>query len=420
MIGKLLSSRKSPMLTSMVYVQALVLVRSALMARVLGPEQFGLAMIFVLIQQFLDMSTDVGINKYILSARGGHQVRTQRVLHAISLARGFALSLILVTIGYPVLHQLDDRLDLTPFVILAGATIIMGSIHSDNIREQRVEIYRSQSVSAALGETAALLFTLASLQFRTDYIVALYAILVRAAVTVATSHLLARRPYRLEYERESARPIWKFALPLIVNGPLLFFAGQADRLLVSASLGPKELGIYSATLLLVMSPAALYARFLGAIYLPKIARDQRRGATRDAKIFRNVMLGSALLIAGGFALFGPFAVHLIFGSAFVSAASITTLVGVVQALRFLQVGPSTLLLAQGRTRNVLICNMVRLLTLPSTWLGFVLGNGLIGLLTGLLAGELIALLWAIRSASRSRATGGTTAANGAEIHFSKD
>lgn len=413
MIGHMLG-RKSPLLASMIYTQALVLVRSAVMARFLGPEQFGLAMIFVLIQQFLDMSTDVGINKYILSASDGHRKAPQRVLHAISLARSTLLAFALILIAYPVLHFFDARLTFLPFAILAAATMVAGAVHSDNIREQRVEAFRGQSASAASGETAALLFTLVYLQVSADYLVALYAILVRMTFVAAVSQILARRPYRLEYDRELARPIWRFALPLIVNGPLLFFSGQADRLLVASTLGPSELGIYSATLLLILSPASLYARYLGAIYLPKISRGERRKASADKRRFTLIMVFSAAIIAIGFAAIGPTAVALIFGTAFWSPFATTAMIGVIQALRFLHILPSTVLLSAGRTDDVLKSNIVRLITLPCTALGFVIDETLFGMLTGLLAGELIALSWALKLAFGSKPFEGTAKPEGVE------
>ncbi len=392
----------APLLTSMVYVQALLLIRSVLIARYLGPEQFGLVLTFVLIQQFLDTASDVGINKYILSAPAGHQKRPQAVLHSIAVSRSIIIAVLLVAVAYPVFHSFDDRLDLTAFGILAVSTFVNGLVHTDSIREQRVQIFRTQALSNAMGETAALVFAAVYLTLHIDYTVALLAILVRSIVATLSTHLLARRAYKLRYERAIAKPIWVYALPLIINGPLLFLSAQADRLIVSATLGPKELGIYSAALLLIMSPASIFARFLGSVYLPKLSRERNCGSNGTFRQFTVIMLAASALIAIGFASLGQYAVHLLFGKAFAIGLVVTALIGALQAVRFLRNWPITISLANGRTDNVLKSNIIRLITLPFAWLSYQEFPTLAGLLLGLIAGETIALVATIMLVKRAR------------------
>ncbi|MEL6830295.1 MAG: hypothetical protein AAFO63_09175, partial [Pseudomonadota bacterium] len=75
--------------------------------------------------------------------------------------------------------------------------------------------------------------------------------------------------------------------------------------------------------------------------------------------------------------------------------------GLAQATRFSRTWPMTLSLASAKTRNVLLSNLIRLLSLPIALVSWTLIGGLEGLALGFLAGEGLALFLALMALNRS-------------------
>jgi lipopolysaccharide exporter len=402
-VQKLFAGRRI-VLPATIYAQAITLIRNVIVARLLGPEQFGLAVSFLLAQQFIDMATDTGLNKFILQNKFGNRPSVQATVHAVAATRGLLVAALIIGVAYPLFGILNLSTQILPFLLLAMASFSTGLLHYDNARQQRNAVFVNDSLSSAIGDTAGLLTSLIALQFTHSYIVVLYGIMARAIAVCATSHLLARRRYILRFSAVAAASLFAFSWPLLINGPLLFLSSQADRIFVNAMLGLHELGIYSATLLLVMLPLGLLTRVLGAVALPGLAAGYHAGTLETGEThFIGVMLMAFLIATCGFAAIGPALLRLLYGNAYAQAALPVALIGLTQGMRFLRTWPSTLALSIGRTGNLLLSNIIRLIALPLGFAGILLGDGIIGLVIGLLLGEVIALILSLMLLNRARA-----------------
>ena len=143
-------------LPALVYVQVLALIRNTLLARLLGPEQFGLAVTFLLAQQFIEMSTDTGLNKFVLQNRSGNRPSVQATVQAIAATRGVVAAVLIIGLAWPIFTLLKLPGDAVPFLILAAASLAMGFLHYDNARQQRHNVFVNDSLSNVVGETCGL------------------------------------------------------------------------------------------------------------------------------------------------------------------------------------------------------------------------------------------------------------------------
>ncbi|WP_164155930.1 lipopolysaccharide biosynthesis protein [Sandarakinorhabdus rubra] len=401
-------------LVALVLTQAMVLARSALIARALGPEQYGIAATFILLQQFLDSTSDTGLNKFTLSHAQGHLRRMMATIHAISAARAGLVALLLLAVGWPAFHLLGVTSSVLPFAVLAAASLCIGFTHYDGIRMQRGSDLSAVSLGNLAAELASTAAAALLVLVDQSYLVALWVILAKTATAALFSFLLARRPYAIAFDRPSARLIWAFSLPLMINGPVLFFTAQGERLAAAAALPPRELGIYTAALLLIYTPSQLFLRFLGTVFLPELSREVRETG-RHGPRFAFVTVAAAVAMAAGFALLGQWLILLFFGERYRLDWLIVAIIGLTQALRFSRVWSSGLALAYGITGQILGANSLRLVMIPLCLLGVWAIGGMMGLAIGALAGEAIALVyanWSVRRAlaRRSAATAATSPA----------
>jgi O-antigen/teichoic acid export membrane protein len=383
--------------------QACALLRYVLLARLLGPEQLGLAAALILTGAFFDLISDTGGDRFLIQDKDGDQASAQSLVQLVLVIRGVSIAVALAVLAWPIALFYKAPALAPGLAVLGLSPLILGFLHLDMRRSQRHNDFRSEGVGMLASETLGLIATVLAAYFVRNFTAVLYGLIARSAVMVIVSHVLATRPYSIGYSPEHAPRLARFAAPLMANGLTLFLGGQGDRVLVGRQVGFAGLGHYSAVLLLIYSPSAALLSFAHAIYLPSIsaARADRFQRDRIASDLGGRTLLLALAMSTGFAIVAPPVVGLLYGRAFSQSALIVALIGILQASRFLAVWPTTVALAMGRNSIILASNIVRLLAWPLAFLGFALVGGLTGVVIGFTAGELAAFATALAMLNRS-------------------
>lgn len=367
------------------------------MARLLGPEQLGLAALLLLTAAFFESVSDSGSDRFLIQDPDGDKPAVQKLVQLVFVGRGMFISLGLLIAAYPMARLYEQPALAQGLMILAVAPLIGGWLHLDFRRAQRQHDFRAEALGLAAAEIISTVVIIAAAYWTRDFTAILYGLIARPLVLVTVSHLTAKRPYAIGYTREYAGRLALFAGPLFVNGLLLFIGSQGDRVLIGHQLGVKDLGYYTAVLLLVSSPAGMVTRVLGATNLPLISAA--RGNLQNLKLAADRLAGRALLlslgIAAGFALVAPVAVVLLYGPAFHQAITVVALIGILQAARFLRLWPTNVALGMGLSRIVMSNNIARLVALPAAIVGFIHIGGLSGILAGFIVGEFTALTVAL-------------------------
>ena len=391
--------------------QIVALARYVLLARLLGPEQLGLAATLVVTAAFFDLISETGSDRFLIQDRHGDQVEVQHLVQLVYVIRGLMIAAALAVFAIPLsMFYRAPQLALG-FVLLGMVRIILGFTHLDMRRVQRDLDFRPEAINTLVSETVGLAATGIAAWLTRDFTAILYGLTLRAVASVAYSHVSAQRRYGLKWSREHGPRLTRFALPLVMTGLLLFVGTQGDRVVVGNQLGPKALGEYSAIMLLIYSPAAVILRYMHALYVPMVSsgRDDRALRNRVSDILggQTILLGLAMAV--GFAIVAPFVIPLLYGGRYAQSALLVGLVGILTTTRFLINWPTTVALSMGRSRTVLMSNLARLSVFPLALVGRILIGGLPGLVAGFIAGEMISvaisLLLLNRDAERPAGTG---------------
>src|SRR3546814_13879063 len=80
------------LLVSSGVAQICALARYTILARLLGPEQLGLAAILILTAQFFDSVTDSGSDRFLVQDHAGSVPALLRLTHLVSLGRGLLIA----------------------------------------------------------------------------------------------------------------------------------------------------------------------------------------------------------------------------------------------------------------------------------------------------------------------------------------
>lgn len=376
--------------------QLLSLVRNVVVARLLGPEEFGLAAAVILAMGFLESFSNAGPQNLLVQAKDKDVRPLLAAAHAVTLSRGITTTLLLLLTAIPLSSFLGLKLGWPAVGMLALGAFLSGFLHRGVRLVQRDGDFRPDSITQLSGDLAALAVAIPVAAITHSHIAIVAAMAAKSAASTAVSHLLAPQRYELAWARDYLRRFWDFGWPLLINGPLLFFSSQADRIFISRELGASALGLYSAVLVLVMSPSAAILRWLGTIYTPGLAkRFHEVGDLKDVGIVFNysaLMLSFAAIMFLGFATLGDYIVQVLYGSRYETPAFLIALIGCLQIFRFLRAWPSTLALSAAASGSILVATAVRLLALPLGYVGMLVLGGLPGLLAGFILGEAAALL----------------------------
>lgn len=383
--------------------QLCALLRYVVLARILGPDQLGLAAILILTSQFLDLLTEGGITYYLIQSRDGDDPRVQAMVQLVNILRCTFMSVALLLIAQPVADFYGRQELVGGIRLLAIAPFILGFMHYDYRRLQRENRFAPEGWVLMCSEALSLVGSAIAAFLLRDATAVAYGLAARSLVVVVVSHLVAERRYAVGFVRESWAALGKFSGPLVLNGLLLFVCMQGDRLFIGKLLGAEALGHYAAILLLIYYPTGILTRLINSLHMPDIAKERDHPEARDNRVDQlagnYLLLGIAMML--GFAAFMPFVVPLLYGAAFAQSAYIIAMVGFLQIARFLRGWPTAFALATGRSDQVLINNFVRLIAFPAALAGQHLFAGLEGILIGFTVGEVMAFVMATFMVDRS-------------------
>lgn len=384
-------------LTASVVQQIAALLRYVLLARLLGPEQLGIAATLILTASFFDLVSDTASDRFLIQDQHGDEPVIQRLVQLVLVGRGGLIALAMIVTAWPVALFYNTPALAGGLMGLALSPFIMGFIHLDMRRAQRDNDFRAEGLSGIASELVGLVATVTAALLTRNFTAVLFGLIARSLTLVVCSHLFAKRPYEVGYSKEHSGRLRRFSMPLMANGLILFLGGQGDRVLVGRRIGFAWLGHYSAVMLLIYYPSAIVQKFAHTIYLPLIAahRTDPEARARVGDLLGAQTLLLAILMAAGFALVAPFAVNFLYGRAFSLAPPLIALIGILQTSRFLTLWPTTVALAMGRTTIVLANNFIRLLAWPAALVGVAVTRDLYEIVLGFILGEFIAFAVAL-------------------------
>ncbi|MBX3177318.1 MAG: oligosaccharide flippase family protein [Candidatus Hydrogenedentes bacterium] len=385
--------------------QACSFARNVVVARLLTPEDFGIAATFVIAVSLFEMISNLAVDRLLVQAEDGDDPDFQATAHAFQVVRGIGMALFLFLLAWPFSRLFGIPQALWAFQFVALVPLLRGFMHLDPKRLQRTFGFGADVATELLPQILLVLAAWPFVWWFEDYSAMLWLLVFQAVVMVVVSHALAKRSYGWNWDRNYIRRMVAFGWPLLFNGLLMFLVFQGDRMIVGAAYDMTQLGVYSVAFTTTFVPTMVITKVASALLLPLLSRVQT-----DIRSFMEYYALSvcALCLIGvafstGFVLLGQQVVVLTFGERYGAVGSFIGWLGVMQMIRVLRVGPTIASMAWGDTRMPLVSNFGRISVIPlAIWLGLT-GKPLMWVVIAGCLGELVALLLMIGILHRSRA-----------------
>ena len=377
--------------------QALVLARNVVLARLLPPEHFAIGLTFVTIVTALDAVSELGIELFIVRSPDGDSPGLQANLHAVLMVRGIAAAIALFLLAGPLSLLFHAPEAAGSFQFLALIPLFRCLLHLDIRRFDRTLDYGPGVVAGFLSVAAGTLTAAAAAYLAYGYHAMLAAYVVQVAVLTGLSHWYARRPYQMSFERQQMRSLMKFSTPLLANGILIYLIAQGDRILVGASLGLMELAAYGTASILTSGITMLAMRASGQLYLPLLSNLSAADPVyeRRYEICGALSALSAIVSILTFTILGPSILAVAFGSNYAAEPLLLLALGLHSGFRIFRSWPQIAMLADGRTLNLLVANIISTSGLAFAAYAIWLGYGIVSIAVCYAAAEFLSMVYCI-------------------------
>lgn len=298
-----------------------------ILARLVGPSEYGLVALAVPFVLFCNMLADAGMSQ-ALARRPDVTPELESTVFFLAGGLGLGLSLFACLSAWPLAMVLDQPrlpwliMALSPILVMSGLTAVS---NARVIREGRFGVFAggdliSTTASAAVALTAALNGAGAwSLVFQQ---------LTLWACKFLWVSLNARPRIRLYFRPSEVRDLIRFGLHSIGSNLSDFVARNADNMIVGGILGTVALGYYAMSYQIARVPDLIIS---GPLYLyiftavSRAAHDGARGAAADLAVSA-LRLASTILapVFAGLAIIAPLAVSLVLGEQWEPAGPVLT------------------------------------------------------------------------------------------------
>jgi O-antigen/teichoic acid export membrane protein len=385
--------------------QVMALARNAIAARLVSETDFGVAMTFGVMVSFMEMVSDLGIDRLLVQSPRGEDPRWQGTIQLVSAVRGAVLALLLLALAGPFARLFGVPEAAWAFRCLSLMPLFGGLAHLDRVRFQRSMRFRPHVLVEVIADGAALIAAWPLCAWLRDYSALLYLMLGRALVSWLAGHVIAQRRYSLAWDRDAAAEVRRFGWPLTMNGALLFGILQGDRAILGAAYSKPALALYGAAGNLAAIPTRLCAGLGGRAILPVLSRRDST-ASAFAGAYRTTIQLYALgasVVTIPLIVIGDGLTNAVYGAKFTGAGAFIGFLAGAAGLQMIRAAVTLAAIARGDTRTSLIANCFRVLGLGGALWVAMHGGALSSIAAAGLAGEAVALL---ASAVRMRRTHG--------------
>ncbi|MBY0336700.1 MAG: oligosaccharide flippase family protein [Acetobacteraceae bacterium] len=403
---------------------AMRFLRTIVLAKLLAPAEFGLAMALATVVFMSESATDLGADRYVVLHRGEPGRRALAAAHTLQLCRGLLIAAGLLLLAQPIAALFQVPQSASSFALVALLPLLRGVAHLGVSQAQQDYRFGPYAAVSATAQVVGFAGGVAAAVWLGDHRAILVAFLAEAAAFTAASWRVAGTRFQLSSHAADLGPALRFGLPLMLNGVGLALIGQADRVVVGWAFGPETLAVYGLALTLAVVPISPVFKGLGALSMPLMANAAPRGAAAwasAARVTYRVFAVAGLAYALGIALALDVALPALFGPAYGISDLFHVLLAAVVLLRVLRGAPTVALMAAGRTVLLSVANLSAALGVAAA-IGFVLlWPGPEAVTAGILLGDALSLslAWLFagrRMALHGRGLGiGVTVASGAAL-----
>jgi len=330
--------------------QVMQFATTAILGRLLSPDDFGLLGMATIVIGFVGLFKDLGTSAAVIQKKD----LSESLVHSIfwiNVAFGLLGTIILFVIS-PLLAKFYEEPRIAPVLMVLSFTFFISSISilQNALLQKKIAFNKLANIElfavfngSAIGIISALLgFGVWSL---------VYQMLIETTVT--TILLLITNSWRpkLVFSWNEVRQIGRYSLNLTGFNIFNYFARNADYLLIGKFLGSESLGYYTLAYRLMLYPLQSISAVLGKVMFPafsQVQNDNARFSRAYLKVVATIALVSFPMMVCLWAITEPFILTL-FGSQWQPVILVLMILVPVGMVQSIATTVGTIYISKGRT-----------------------------------------------------------------------
>jgi PST family polysaccharide transporter len=349
-----------------------------LLARLLGPEAFGLVATATLVTDFLSIFLDQGFSQSIIQRKNvdAAYLSTAFWINIVFSILLFVSGLlfaghIAVFFGEPELEAIIRWISIS--FLLGGLSNVQEAILTRNLA---FKVLSARSLLASV--ISGIVGIIAAFMGLGAWSLVIKQLVFSSVKTIAVWGLTTWRP-SFSFSKAYVKELYSFGSNIMGFRVLNFSQRRSSDFLISYFLGTKALGLYAVAYRLIIVIVDLFVGIIQRVALPAFARLQGDSIRLKAAFFEVTELTSMVCfpLFSGLALLAPELTSLIFGEEWNQSVVLMQILAMVGLLQSITAFNASVILALGKPEWLL---KLKMLESTITILGFFIGLhwGLIG------------------------------------------
>lgn len=375
-----------------ILTRLLTFFKTAIIARILTPFQFGIFSIASLTLSLIEILTETGINIFLIQQKEDidKYVATAWV---VSIIRGVLIAVFIVLLAYPiaVFFQNSQSYDLLLFISIVP--IIRGFINPSVARFLKDLDFHKEFFYRTGIFFVETLVTVVFIFYTQSPISIVWGLIVGAVFEVVLSFSLARPLPYFSFHKNHFQTIIYHGKWLTLAGIFNYLYHNADNIVVGRVLGTASLGLYDMAYKISMLPISEVSDVVTRVTFPvyvKISDDVQR---LQRALVRSlvVVVGLVVPFVIVFFFFPEFIIYILLGPQWSQAVSIVQALAIFGAIRAITYTCFSFFYAIKRQDIVTLITFVSFCGMITTVVPFIYTFGLVGAAYSAVFGAFLAL-----------------------------
>ena len=365
--------------------------RTAILARLLLPVQFGAFGVATLVLAFLEVFTETGINIFLIQENKDidDYIDTAWI---ISIIRGIVITLFIILLARPIALFFDSPDSYNLILLISVVPLLRGFLNPSVIKFQKnlefnKEFYMRTSVFVFESITAVIL------AYLTRSAIALaWSFIFGIILELILSYILVKPIPKFSFEFKKAKKIIERGKWVTASGVFMYLSQQGDDAFVGKIINVASLGLYQMAYKISTLPLTEVTQVVGKVTFPvytKIANDTAR---LKRAFIKTVVAMSIVIIPIGLILFffPREVITFILGPNWLGAQDVLRVLAIFGIIRALIGAPNAVFYAlkkQKWTAHVLFAQLVglALFIYPLTKSMGIVGAGIAAIISSLVS-----------------------------------
>jgi len=379
-----------------VVTRVISVARTAIVARILTPADFGFFAIASIVLALVELITETGIN-IVLTQKKEEIDKYINTAWTVSIIRGFIISAVIILSAPFVSSFFNSSQTMGLIMLVSIVPLVRGFINPSVVKFIKDLEFRKEFIYRVSVFSVESIITICWAYYFKNAESLVMGLIIGALFEVVMSFILVRPLPKISFDKDKFLEVLNKGKWLTTTGILNYAYGSGDDVVVGKILNATSLGLYDVAYRFSMLPITEVSDVVGKVTFPvyvKISEDVER--LKKAYI-KSLLLISLISIFIGFTLiiFPEQIIVIILGEKWLPAAPVLPVLAVVGMVRAIVFSITVPLYALGMQNKMTVITLVSFLGMAISIVPMVISFGLLGAAYSALIGTVVTIPYVI-------------------------